>query len=80
VIEYYFDLRQEDKDLLLPALERHIDRGGRLILAYTELDQWPELQELVGVRTVGEPSPVFKPKSGRWTHRTRHGCRRLAIP
>jgi hypothetical protein len=58
LIEIYFDLPQADKDLLLPALERHIDRGGRLILAYTELDQWPELQELVGVRAIGDVTVI----------------------
>jgi hypothetical protein len=59
LIEYYFDLAQEDKELLLPALERHIDGGGRLLLAYTELDEWTELQELVGVRTVGDVTSIF---------------------
>lgn len=58
VIEKYFDLPPGDKEALLPALERHIDRGGRLLLAYTEIDEWPELQELVDVRTTGDVTSV----------------------
>lgn len=58
VVEIYYDLPPEDKEVLLPALERHIDRGGRLLLAYTNLDEWGELQELVGVVTIGEVSHV----------------------
>ncbi|MFG0286103.1 MAG: GC-type dockerin domain-anchored protein [Phycisphaerales bacterium JB039] len=58
VIEAYFDLQPERKARLLPALEAHLGRGGRLLLAYTELDSWPELQELVGVGTFGDITSV----------------------
>jgi hypothetical protein len=58
VIEWYVDLEPERKERLLPALAEHIDRGGRLLLVYTHLDAWPELQELVGVRTTGDVTSV----------------------
>jgi hypothetical protein len=54
VVEWYTDLDAGRKERLLPALAEHLDRGGRLLLVYTNLDEWPELQELVGVRTTGD--------------------------
>ncbi|MFG0286101.1 MAG: GC-type dockerin domain-anchored protein [Phycisphaerales bacterium JB039] len=54
VIEVYFDIGPDRKARLLPALEAHLNCGGRVLLAYTELDTWPELQDLVGVRTEGD--------------------------
>lgn len=54
VIEWYTPLDAGRKERLLAALAEHLDHGGRLLLIYTNLDEWPELQELVGVRTTGD--------------------------
>src|SRR5690606_18131906 len=54
VVESYFELPLGEKAILLTAMGRHIDRGGRQLLEYTKLDAWPWLQELVCVRTTGD--------------------------
>lgn len=48
VIEWYTPLDAGRKERLLPALAEHLDRGGRLLLIYTNLDEWPELQACGG--------------------------------
>jgi hypothetical protein len=49
IIEMPFDIVTQ-KELVAQLLEDHVAAGGRLLVNFNNLDEWPRLQRLLGVR------------------------------
>jgi hypothetical protein len=48
-VRLYSRLRPDDEALVIDAFERHLDRGGRLMINIAELDEMPAMQRFLGL-------------------------------
>jgi hypothetical protein len=49
-----YNLQFQQKQLIADLLEAHVAGGGKLIVNYPQLDEWPEVWGLLGVTPVGD--------------------------
>ena len=56
MIAYYYPVESGDRAPLLGELRKHLDAGGTMAVTYPHLDEWPELQTLLGVASAVDPA------------------------